>query len=51
VALHEKNAELAEAPIRFFNFLDWQRASKSFSSMAVCRHEDYNLTGSGLQNA
>jgi len=48
VALYEKNAGLAEAPISYLNFLDWQRASTSFSSMAIYRHEDYNLTGSEL---
>jgi predicted permease len=47
VALYEKNAGMAEAPISYLNFLDWQRESKTFSSMAIYRHEDYNLTGSG----
>jgi len=31
--------------VTYLNFLDWQRESKSFSSMAMYRHEDYNLTG------
>ena len=31
--------------VTYLNFLDWQRDSKSFSSMAMYRHEDYNLTG------
>ncbi len=31
--------------VTYLNFLDWQRQSKSFSSMAMYRHEDYNLTG------
>jgi predicted permease len=48
VALYEKNAGMAEAPISYLNFLDWQRTAGSFSSMAIYRHEDYNLTGSGL---
>jgi predicted permease len=47
VALYEKNAGTAEAPISYLNFLDWQRESRTFSSMAIYRHEDYNLTGSG----
>lgn len=47
VALYEKNAGMAEAPISYLNFLDWQRQSKTFSSLALYRHEDYNLTGSG----
>src|SRR6266568_7132142 len=45
VALYEKNAGMAKAPISYLNFLDWQRNSKSFASMAIYRHEDYNLTG------
>jgi predicted permease len=48
VALYEKNAGMTEAPISYLNFLDWQRDSKAFASMALYRHEDYNLTGSGL---
>jgi predicted permease len=47
VALYEKNAGMNEAPISYLNFLDWQRSSKTFASMAIYRHEDYNLTGSG----
>ena len=47
VALYEKNAGMPDAPISYLNFLDWQRASKTLSSMALYRHEDYNLTGSG----
>lgn len=34
-------------PISYLNFLDWQRESKLFSSMAVYRNEDYLLTGTG----
>ena len=47
VALYEKNAGMPDAPISYLNFLDWQRASKTLSSMALYRHEDYNLTGTG----
>src|ERR1700678_4351351 len=47
VALYEKNAGMTEAPISYLNFLDWQRASKTFAAMAIYRHQDYNLTGSG----
>ncbi|HYK35307.1 ABC transporter permease [Alloacidobacterium sp.] len=45
VALYEQNSGIPEAPISYLNFLDWQRDSKTFSSMAIYRHEDYNLTG------
>src|SRR5471030_3170368 len=44
-ALYEKNAGIADAPVSYLNFLDWQRENKTFSSMAMYRHEDYNLTG------
>ncbi len=45
VALYEQNAGMPDAPISYLNFLDWQRESKTFSLMAIYRHEDYNLTG------
>ncbi|HMG87201.1 MAG TPA: ABC transporter permease [Terracidiphilus sp.] len=45
VAIYEKDAALDRAPISYLNFLDWERASKTFASMAIYRHEDYNLTG------
>ena len=45
VAMDEKNAGMDKAPISYLNFLDWERQSKSFASMAIFRHEDYNLTG------
>lgn len=45
VALYEKNTGIPEAPISYLNFLDWQRAAKTFASMAIYRHEDFNLTG------
>jgi predicted permease len=47
VALYEKNAGIDKAPISYLNFRDWQRESKMFASMAIYRHEDYNLTGTG----
>jgi predicted permease len=45
VAIYEKNAGQNRAPISYLNFLDWQRTAQTFSSMAIYRHEDYNLTG------
>jgi predicted permease len=45
VAVYEKNAGMEKAPISYLNFLDWQRQTKAFSSIAMYRHEDYNLTG------
>src|SRR5262249_48147228 len=35
------------APINYSNFLDWQHATTTFSSMAIYRNQDYNLIGSG----
>jgi len=45
VALYESKPG-QEAPVSYPNFLDWQRTAQSFSSMAIYRHEDYNLMGS-----
>jgi len=47
VAVYERVAGLDSAPIEYLNFLDWQRDSKSFVSMAVYRNEDYNFIGNG----
>jgi predicted permease len=46
VAIYQKDPGMDQAPVSYLNFLDWQRASRSFSSMAIYHHEDYNLTGS-----
>jgi predicted permease len=45
-AIYQRDPAMDQAPVSYLNFLDWQRASQSFSSMAIYRHEDYNLTGS-----
>ncbi len=47
VTLYESKPGLDQEPISYPNFLDWQRAAHSFSSMAIYRHEDYNLVGGG----
>ena len=47
VAIYEKTAGYDTAPIEYLNFLDWQRDSRSFSSMAAYRNEDYNFIGNG----
>jgi predicted permease len=47
VAINERNGTQSQAPISYLNFLDWQSQNKTFSSMAMYRHEDYNLTGHG----
>ncbi|MGD0893499.1 MAG: ABC transporter permease [Terracidiphilus sp.] len=47
IAIYEKNAGTSQAPINYLNFLDWERETKTFSSMGIYRHQDYNFTGSG----
>src|SRR6516165_12821847 len=47
VAIYERIAGLDNAPIEYLNFLDWQRDSKTFASMACYRNEDYNFIGNG----
>jgi len=47
VAIYCKTPGFEHAPINYPNFLDWQRATKTFSSMAIYRNEDYNLFGTG----
>jgi predicted permease len=45
--LYARIAGLDSAPIEYPNFLDWQRDSRSFASMAAYRSEDYNFIGNG----
>ena len=47
VAIHGRIAGYDSAPIEYLNFLDWQRDSRSFASMAAYRNEDYNFIGNG----
>jgi len=44
-AVYSSTAGIAHAPISYLNFLDWQRQSQTFSSLAIYRYEDYTLTG------
>ena len=46
-ALYSADPTMAKAPISYLNFLDWERLNRSFSSIAIYRHEDYNLTETG----
>jgi predicted permease len=46
VAVYGKPTGYDKVPIAYLNFLDWQREARTFSSMAVYRSQDYNLTGS-----
>ncbi|HKN76437.1 MAG TPA: ABC transporter permease [Candidatus Acidoferrum sp.] len=45
VALYGKTAGFDHAPINYMNFLDWQRDTQAFSSMAIYRNQDYNFIG------
>ncbi|HTT22703.1 MAG TPA: ABC transporter permease [Candidatus Sulfotelmatobacter sp.] len=47
VVIYARIAGLDSAPIEYPNFLDWQRNSHSFASMAAYRNEDYNFIGNG----
>lgn len=47
VAIYGKTTGVEHAPVSYLNFLDWQRDSKTFSSVAIYRNQDYTLTGSG----
>ena len=47
VALYGKTPGVDHGPTSYLNFLDWQRDSQTFSSMAIYRNQDYNFTGRG----
>jgi predicted permease len=47
VVIYATIAGLDSAPIEYPNFLDWQRDSRSFASMAAYRSEDYTFVGNG----
>ncbi|HKV23094.1 MAG TPA: ABC transporter permease [Candidatus Acidoferrum sp.] len=47
VAIYGKSPGFDRAPINYPNFLDWQRSSQAFSSMAIYRNQDYNFIGKG----
>ena len=44
VALYEVAPGFSKASMSYLNFLDWQRMSRSFSSMTVYRYQDYNFS-------
>lgn len=47
VVMYGRIAGLDSAVVEYPNFLDWQRDSRSFASMAAYRNEDYNFIGNG----
>src|SRR5580704_1213265 len=46
VAVYGKAAGFDQGPVVYLNFLDWQRDTRTFSSMAIYRNQNYNVTGS-----
>jgi len=47
VAVNAKTPGANQAPITYLNFLDWQRQTQTFTSMAMYRGQDYNYLGKG----
>src|SRR5579871_5139417 len=45
VSVYASAPGLERGPVVYLNFLDWQRDGRAFSSMAIYRNQDYNLTG------
>jgi predicted permease len=46
-AIYGSTPGVNQGPITYLNFLDWQRDSRTFSSMAMYRNQDYNFIGTG----
>src|SRR5215472_18811609 len=47
VACYAKAPGLGQGPVTYPNFLDWQHDTRSFSSMAIYRNQDYNFIETG----
>lgn len=47
VAMYEVAPGFSKASMSYLNFLDWQRMSRTFSSMAIYRYQDYNFASAG----
>ena len=45
VAVYASTPGVDRGPAVYLNFLDWQRLNSAFSSLAIYRNQDYNLTG------
>jgi predicted permease len=46
-AVYATTPGVDRGPATYLNFLDWQRQTQTFSSLAMYRGQDYNVTGSG----
>src|SRR5579875_654188 len=44
IVVSEKRPGMDQSPPEYLNFLDWQLNTRTFSSMAIYRNQDYNLT-------
>jgi predicted permease len=47
VAVYATTPGVDHGPATYLNFLDWRQQTQTFSSMAMYRGQDYNVTGSG----
>jgi predicted permease len=47
VAVYATTPGVDRGPATYLNFLDWRRQTQTFSSIAMYRGQDYNVTGSG----
>src|SRR5512138_542373 len=47
VALRESKANFEFGTIPYLNFRDWQKNNRTFSSMAIWRSYNFNVTGAG----
>ncbi|SPF41085.1 ABC efflux pump, inner membrane subunit [Candidatus Sulfopaludibacter sp. SbA4] len=45
VAVYGKTPGVDQGPVVYLNFLDWQRDTRTFSSMAIYRNQNYNVIG------
>jgi putative ABC transport system permease protein len=47
VRIYETTAEFSRSSVSYPNYLDWRRASGSFTEMGIFRSDDFNFTGAG----
>lgn len=47
VAIFENRPGESHSPAAYLNFLDWQRLNRTFSTIAIYRNQDYNVSGLG----
>jgi predicted permease len=43
--IYESAPGVSRGPMSYLNFLDWQRMSQTFQSMAIYRYQDFSFTG------